>query len=147
MSTADLNDALSALTSLDERKVPDDQAVEVRAGDLRRLLRMFIDAHIVELELNALRRIVADGAEVEKPFFAIRRADGELIYGEYAWMGADASERGGFLWDPAEESDDDEPVEWQVCKMLPVVVERRRYQYGRWIDDPDREPDEDDDDE
>lgn len=143
MSDTDISSAMEALTNL--AHLSDDELVQVAAGDLRRLIQVLLDAHVVELELGALRRILVDDAETLEPFFAMRRTDGELILGEYSWMHADTSAAGGFLWDAAEDSDDDEPVEWQVCKMFPVVIERRCYQYGRWLDDPDREPDEDDD--
>jgi hypothetical protein len=68
-----------------------------------------------------------------KPFKAIRRGDGEHIWGEFTWMAFDPGD-----WVVAEESDEDEAV-WEVFEMRPVLVERRTYRYGKWADDPNRE--------
>ena len=64
-------------------------------------------------------------------FEAIRRADGELIYGEFAWMGADGRD-----WVVAEEAEDDDPTVYEMVEMRPLLIERRTYLNGRWIDDP-----------
>ena len=66
------------------------------------------------------------------PFKAIRRAEGELVLGEYSWMIFDGND-----WVCAEEDETPEVV-WEVVEMRPVLVERRTYRYGKWADDPDR---------
>ena len=67
-----------------------------------------------------------------KGFEAVRRADGELIWGEFAWMAHDGD------WSLAED-DDDEEVVYEVVEMRPRLIERRTYRYGKWAEDPDRE--------
>lgn len=66
-------------------------------------------------------------------FKAIRLADGELIMGEYSWMAFDDGD-----WTLAEDDYADEAV-WEVVEMRPVLIERRTYRYGKWVEDPDRE--------
>jgi len=56
-----------------------------------------------------------------EPFYAIRRLDGDLIYGEYAWMGADGPE------DYTVPESDDSEGEYEIVLMRPVRVSARRY--------------------
>lgn len=60
-------------------------------------------------------------------FLAIRRTDGELIYGEFAWL-----EAPGFAGDPWRgwddmRDDEDEPVEYELVRMIVKPIERRTY--------------------
>lgn len=71
-------------------------------------------------------------AEELENFTAIRRADGDLIMGEYAWMSFDGD------WVMAEE-DDEDGVVYEVVEMRPRLVERRTYRSGKWVEDPERE--------
>lgn len=58
--------------------------------------------------------------EVE-PFYAIRRADGELLYGEFGWLGVD-----GFGdWSCVEDDDPDPPTAYELVRMRGEVVARR----------------------
>lgn len=63
------------------------------------------------------------GFNPEKPFYAIALTDGEFIYGEYQWMGADGPDD----WTVAEEGDHDEPTEYVLIRMVPEVVNRRTF--------------------
>ena len=73
---------------------------------------------------------MTDGAL--EPFKAIRRADGDLIFGEYSWM-AEAD------WTTPSNTEDGEPTVWQLVEMRPVLIEERIYLNGRHVkrcDDP-----------
>ena len=54
-------------------------------------------------------------------FYAIRRADGGLIYGEYGWMGTD----GPTDWTAVE--DGDESAEYEMLRMTAEVAGRRTF--------------------
>ena len=45
-------------------------------------------------------------------------------------MGADGRD-----WVVAEEAEDDDPTVYEMVEMRPLVIERRTYLNGRWIDD------------
>jgi hypothetical protein len=76
--------------------------------------------------LTVAERALADahGAERLERIEAIRRADGELIHGDYAWM-ADG-------WDSARDDSDyaDGPVVYELCTFVVVPGERRLYANG-----------------
>lgn len=56
-------------------------------------------------------------------FFAIRRTDGEPIWGELSWMSADHTDD----WTVAEESDHDDPVEYELVRMVVEPIARRTF--------------------
>lgn len=56
-------------------------------------------------------------------FFAIRRTDGELIFGDYGWMRADAEND----WTVGEESVHDEPTEYEIVEMTVRPVAKRTF--------------------
>jgi hypothetical protein len=58
-----------------------------------------------------------------EPFFAIRRLDGELVYGEFSWVKCDGPDD----WDAADESEHDEDTEYEIVEMRPRRVAARRY--------------------
>ena len=64
--------------------------------------------------------VVADAGEPES-FYSIRRTDGELIYGEYAWMSADGPDD----WTIAIEGGDDEATEYEIVRMVVEPVAKR----------------------
>ena len=57
------------------------------------------------------------------PYYAVRRADGELMHGEYSWMAAAGPED----WDAAEYDAEHatSPVEYELVNMRPHLVARR----------------------
>lgn len=58
-----------------------------------------------------------------EPFYAIRRTDGELLMGEYAWMAADGPDD----WTVPDNSDHDEPTEYEIVNMRPERVAVRTF--------------------
>ncbi len=56
-------------------------------------------------------------------FYAIRMADGELIYGEFSWMACDGPDD----WTVAEESDHDHPQEYEIVLMQVESIARRTF--------------------
>lgn len=63
------------------------------------------------------------GEQRGESFYAIRFTDGELIYGEYAWLEAD----GPYDWTVADESDHDEPTEYEIVRMHVEPITRRTF--------------------
>lgn len=64
---------------------------------------------------------VADAASAPESFYAIRRTDGEMIYGEYTWLACDGPDD----WTVAIEGDEDEAIEWEIVRMIVEPVARR----------------------
>lgn len=62
----------------------------------------------------------AASVEAPKPFYAIRRADGEPLWGEYEWVSTKPGD-----WSPVDEEDPVDPALYEMVLMVPVVVERR----------------------
>ena len=56
-------------------------------------------------------------------FYAIRLADGDLIYGLYSWLECD----GPADWTVAEEADHDDPTEYEIVRMSVEPVARRTF--------------------
>lgn len=56
-----------------------------------------------------------------KPFYAIQRADGDLIYGELGWLGV----AGPDDWSYVEDDDPDPPTVYEMVRMQGEVVARR----------------------
>ena len=56
-------------------------------------------------------------------FYAIRLTDGELIYGEFGWMACNGPDD----WTVAEESDHDQPTEYEIVRMVVEPVARRSF--------------------
>lgn len=63
------------------------------------------------------------GGQKVETFYAIRLTDGELIYGEFTWMAADHRDD----WTVAEESDHDEPTEYEIVEMIVRPIARRTF--------------------
>ena len=60
--------------------------------------------------------------QLPESFFAIRRTDGEPIYGEFDWIACD----GPSDWTAAEEADHwGNPVEYEIVRMTVDPVARR----------------------
>lgn len=74
-------------------------------------------------------------AEIKpESFYAIRRTDGEEIYGEYAWMACNGPDD----WTVGEESDHDEPTEYEIVRMTVEPVARRSFGEDQWADTEER---------
>lgn len=73
-------------------------------------------------------------AEQER-FYAIRLTAGDEIYGEFAWMGC----RGPDDWTVAEDSDHDQPTEYEIVQMIVVPIAKRTFGETQ-TDDDDDEP-------
>lgn len=61
--------------------------------------------------------------ELADTFHAIRRTDGELIWGEFSWMACDGSDD----WTVAEEDDPQDSCEFEIVLMVPIVVARKTF--------------------
>lgn len=74
-------------------------------------------------------------------FFAIRLTDGDLIYGDYAWMTADGPDD----WTVAEDADHDRAVEYEIVEMTVRPVARKTFGLLRCdvCDEPSAELDDD----
>lgn len=60
---------------------------------------------------------------MRESFYAIRRTDGEQIWGDYAWMGCDGPDD----WTVADNADDEEPVEYEIVRMHVEPIARKTY--------------------
>lgn len=56
-------------------------------------------------------------------FFAIRRTDGESIFGDFAWMGCEGPDD----WTIAEEEDPSFATEYEIVRMHVESVEKRTF--------------------
>lgn len=67
-------------------------------------------------------------------FYAIRRVDGEPIYGEYSWT----STTGPNDWEPAqlEAEDADDPIEYELVKMTVTPVATHKFPTCHECDEP-----------
>lgn len=59
----------------------------------------------------------------DESFYAIRMAEGELIYGEYGWMRCDGPDD----WMVAEDSEHDAPQEYEIVLMRVEPIARRTF--------------------
>lgn len=70
----------------------------------------------------------------EEKFYAIRRVDGEPMWGEYEWMRAMTADD----WAAAEEGEHDEPTEYEIVEFHVHPVTTRWF--GLWLCDDCSEP-------